>query len=265
MAKNLSLILLLIVVILACRPESETDAFWDGINTKNKYQPFTFALTSSQIETCASISQPTLTSMLNAEFEGIDNVKINASMMFSSIEDPQYSNIAEELKFLFDLNGNNTFTNYPAFVNNLTCFNTDTASFFESIRTQINSSPKIKLGIKTVIDNNDLNIYVKGEYQDNVTNNHSIAIYIYRKSEWANQVTPSGTESTRFKNKIISATTPTVGFTLAKNNKGETFRKTGTFTFSSENLSNLGVLAIVYNLENNKPFEVLNSLKSENF
>jgi len=109
MAKNLSLILLLSVVILACRPESETDAFWDGINTKNKYQPFTFALTSSQIETCASISQPTLTSMLNAEFEGIDNAKINASMMFSSIEDPQYSNIAEELKFLFDLNGNNTY------------------------------------------------------------------------------------------------------------------------------------------------------------
>ena len=104
MAKNLSLILVLSIVILACKPESETDAFWDGINTKDKYQPFTFALTSSQIETCASISQPTLTSMLNAEFEGIDNVSINASMMFSSISDPQYSNIAEELKFLFDLN-----------------------------------------------------------------------------------------------------------------------------------------------------------------
>ena len=148
MAKNLSLILLLSIILLGCRTESESADFWDSIITINKYQPFTFALTSSQIETCASISQPTLTSMLNAEFEGIDNAKINASMMFSSIEDPQYSNIAEELKFLFDLNGNNTFTNYPAFVNNLTCFNTDTASFFESIRTQINSSPKIKLGIK---------------------------------------------------------------------------------------------------------------------
>ena len=264
MAKNLSLILLLSIILHGCRIESETGDFWDSINTINKYQPFTFALTSSQIETCASISQPTLTSMLNAEFKGINNATISASMMFSSISDPQYSNIAEELKFLFDLNGNNTFKTYPAFVNNLTCFNTDTGSFFESIRSQINSSPKIKLGIKTAIDNNDLHVYVKGEYQDNITSDHSIAIYIYRKSEWANQVTPSGTESIKFKNKIISATTPTVGSTLAKNNKGETFRKTGTFNFSSENLSNLGVLAIVYNLENNKPFEVLNSLKSEN-
>jgi len=263
MAKNLSLILLLSIILLGCRTESESADFWDSIITINKYQPFTFALTSSQIETCASISQPTLTSMLNAEFEGIDNAKINASMMFSSIEDPQYSNIAEELKRLFDLNGNNTFKTYPAFVNNLTCFNTDTASFFESIRTQINSSPKIKLGIKTVIDKKDLNIYVKGEYQDNVTSSHSIAIYIYRKSEWANQETPSGTESIKFKNKIISATTPTVGSTLNKNSKGATFRKVGTFHFSNENRSNLGVLAIVYNLENDKPFEVLNSLKLE--
>lgn len=56
MAKNLSLILVLSIVTLACRTESETDAFWNEINTINNYQPFTFALTSSQIETCAAIS-----------------------------------------------------------------------------------------------------------------------------------------------------------------------------------------------------------------
>ena len=79
----------------------------------------------------------------------------------------------------------------------------------------------------------------------------------------ASQTTNSGSENFTVKNKIIYALTPTIGKSLSSNSSGEEFREVFTLETSNEDLSNLGVIAVVYNLENNAPYAVINSVKLE--
>tara|TARA_B100000963_G_C22598825_1_gene659228 strand:- start:1167 stop:1961 length:795 start_codon:yes stop_codon:yes gene_type:complete len=260
MSKKVGGFILILFCLSGCVPEDQTDVFWNSINTKEKYTPFVFVFSNTQIPTCAKHAQPKLEKILNGDINDIISEDVNGCMMFPSILDPQYSNIAEELKFLFDQNGNNTFNTWPAYVNNLTCYNIDSTIWYESIRNSQNQSPTLKLGIKSTASNKEIKIYVKGEYSSSVSE-HSVAVYAYRKSELANQTTDSGSENFRVKNKIIYALTPTIGKSLNSNSPGEEFREVFTLEISNEDLSNLGFIAVVYHLENNVPFEVINSIK----
>ncbi len=252
----------IIFLFFGCAPEEEKDTFWSEIITKSEYQPFVFVFSDTQIPICAEYGQPQLEKVLNGEIDGVISKNINGFMMYPSILDPQYSNIAEELKFLFDQNGNNTLTTWPAYVNDLTCFNLDSNLWHTSIKNSQSKNPSIKLGIKSSSSNQEVKIYVKGDYTASVLE-HSIALYVYRKSELANQETNSGIEVFTSKNKIISSLTPTTGRHLSDNTSGQEFRTIFTLDASGENLSNLGVTAVIYSLQDNTPKEVINSIKLE--
>ena len=115
MSKKLLNFLIILIGVSSCSPIEESDTFWNNIKTNSEYNPFVFIFSNSQIPTCANYAQPKLEEVLNGEIEGISKDKVNGCMMYSSVSDYKlYSNIAEELKFLFDLNGNNTFKSYPA-------------------------------------------------------------------------------------------------------------------------------------------------------
>ncbi len=262
MSKKVVGFILILFYLIGCIPEDQSDVFWNSINTTEKYTPFVFVFSNTQIPTCAEHAQPQLEKILNGEINDIISEDVNGCMMYPSILDPQYSNIAEELKFLFDQNGNNTLNTWPAYVNNLTCYNIDSTLWYESIENSQNQTPTIKLGIKSTPSNKEIKIYVKGVYTSSVSE-HSVAVYAYRKSELASQTTNSGSENFTVKNKIIYALTPTIGKSLSSNSSGEEFREVFTLETSNEDLSNLGVIAVVYNLENNAPYAVINSVKLE--
>lgn len=263
MPKKLLSFLLILTVIFSCVPEEESDTFWNNISATSSYTPFVFVFSNTTIPTCADNAQPKLNEVLNGEIDGISAGEVNGCMMYPSISDPLYSNIAEELKFLFDQNGNNTLNSLPAYVNNLTCHNLDSVAWHNSIKSSIEESPVIKLGIKTTPSGNQIKVYVKGEYTTSVSG-HTIAVYAYRKSEQANQETNNGTELFSVKNKIYTSLTPTVGRLLNPNSSEQQFREIFTLNTDGENTSNLGILAVVYRFVDDNPTEVLNSISIEN-
>lgn len=264
MFKKLLLFAITIFLFVNCRPVQETEQFWNNISLNSKLEPFVFVFSNTEISTCAEHGQPKLEEVLSGAVNGIDASTVNGVMMYPSISDPQYSNIAEELKFLFDQNGNNTLETYPAYVNNLICYNTDSLGWHSSIINQINGgSPKIKLGIDASESVGTLKVYVRGSYSSNISSDHSIAVYAYRKEELANQTTSSGTELFTMKNKVISSLTPTVG-KLLDGSQSEEIKEIFTLELDGENLGNLGIVAVVYELENNKPVSVINSISLEN-
>lgn len=254
--------IVIIFLFFNCKPEEEKDTFWSEIVTESTYQPFIFVFSDTEIPTCAYHAQPKLERILNGEIKDIVSKNINGFMMYPSILDPQYSNIAEELKFLFDQNGNNTLSSWPAYVNDLKCFNIDSNAWYGSIKNSQSKTTSVKLGIKTTASDKDIKVYVKGEYTESVSN-HSIAVYVYRKSELANQKTFSGKEVFTAKNKVFSSLTPTIGNYLNPNSSGEEFRSIFTLNTDGESISNLGVVAIIYKLENDTPTEIINSIKLE--
>jgi len=262
MAKKLTGFIFIIFFLNSCIPEDQTDMFWNSISTKNKQQPFVFVFSNTQIPTCAEDGQRQLEKILNGEVDDINAENVNGCMMYPSTIDPQYSYIAEELKFLFDQNGNNTLNTWPAYVNNLKCFNIDSTLWYTSIKNSQNEIPAIKMGIKSTPSNEEIKVYIKGVYTSSVSR-HSIAVYAYRKSELANHVTNSGSEIFTMKNKIIYALTPTLGKLLSANSPGEEFREIFTLDSSSENLSNIGIVAVLYRIEGNTLHSVINSIKLE--
>jgi hypothetical protein len=264
MSKKISGLVVVLLLFMGCAPEEEKDDFWSEIVTNYDYHPFIFIFSDTQIPFCANYGQPQLEKILNGEIDGITSKNINGFMMYPSILDPQYSNIAEELKFLFDKNGNNTLSTWPAYVNNLNCFNIDSNSWYTSIKNSQKKVPSIKLGIKTSPSNEDIKIYVKGEYTASIAK-HSLALYVYRKSELANQETYSGKEIFTSKNKIISSLTPTLGKELPANSSGQEFRSVFSLNTNGETLSNLGVVVVIYNSSGSAPTEIINSLRLEEF
>ena len=99
MSKKLSGFLLLLFFLNGCIPEDQSDVFWSSIDTTEKYTPFVFVFSNTQIPTCAELGQPQLEKILNGEIDDIIADDVNGCMMYPSILDPQHSNIAEELKF----------------------------------------------------------------------------------------------------------------------------------------------------------------------
>lgn len=253
--------MLSLIVLLGCKPTSNTEAFWKSISTSNSFKPFTFIITSSKIPTCADHGQPKMEALLNGNVEGVEEDKVTSVMMHASLSDPYYSYIAEEIKFLFDQNGNETLETWPAYFNNLTCYNIDSMGWHSSIKSDLEKSPSVKLGVKTEVDGGKLRVYVRGEYNETVSE-QNLAVYLYYKTEEGEQSTSSGTESYTIKNRVYSALTPSLGIDIGTKKSGDEIREsyTHTGTFSKDNL---GVLVVVYKTENDIPVAVENSVAIE--
>lgn len=264
MSKKLLSFLIIFSVIIACKPDEEKDTFWESITISELYNPFVFVFSNSDLAVCADHAQPKLESILKGEEAGISPERVNGVMMYPSLLDNQYSYIAEEIKFLFDINGNNTLETWPAYFNSMKCYNIDSTNWLNSIQTQQTNLSSIKLGLDHAINGNELRVYVRGQYLS-PANNTSIAAYVYRKSELGMQETESGKQLITFKNKIIGAMTPTFGKLIANGNAGDEIREIVSYSLGAETLSNLGVVVILYEMEGIKPKAVINSARLENF
>ncbi|MAS51952.1 MAG: hypothetical protein CMD20_01985, partial [Flavobacteriales bacterium] len=67
MSKKLSGFILILFFLSGCIPEDQSDVFWNSINTTEKYTPFVFVFSNTQIPTCAEHAQPQLEKILNGE------------------------------------------------------------------------------------------------------------------------------------------------------------------------------------------------------
>jgi len=265
MSKKLFLFISIVSLITGCRIDDESSSFWSSILVDSEYRPFVFVFSNTNLPICANHAQPKLEAIIDNKIDSIDGDFINGVMMYPTLTDNHYSNIAEEIKFLFDNNGNQTLITTPAFFSNMKCHNIDTLELLESISLQRLETPGINLGIKSTVSDDNLKVYVKGEYKKNFTSSsHSLAVYSYKKSELGNQATENGTEIFTLRNKVFSSLTPSMGKSLNSAAIGTELRELLTLDLSGETLSNIGIIAVIYELEDGKPISVVNSIKLEN-
>ena len=260
--KILQLILIIITFTLTnCTTDDESDEFWDSISVSNKFRSTIFVFSSTEIGTCHEHGEINLNKILNSEIENITGSLINGFLLFPSTTDPLYNPVSEELKFLFDQNGDQTFNSFPSFVDDMNCFDIDSLGWYNSIETTLNRTSIISLGKEYSSEGNQQTIYIKGVYNQNFPTEHSIALYLFNKSKGAEQKTISGeTVYKTHKNVIYSAATNTYGKELSPNNKNQEFREKFQFDLGNINLSNIGYLAIIYELKDGKPMGIINSL-----
>lgn len=257
-----TLILTIITFTLTnCTTNDESDEFWNSINVSNKFKSTVFVFSSTEIGTCYEHGEINLNKILNSEIENIAGSSINGFLLFPSTTDPLYNPVSEELKFLFDQNGDQTFNSFPSFVDDMNCFDIDSLGWYNSIETTLNRTSIISLGREYSLEGNQQTIYVKGIYNQNLPAKHSIALYLFNKSKGAEQKTISGETVYKIhKNVIYSAATNTYGKELSPNNKNQEFREKFQFDLGNINSSNIGYLAIVYELKDGKPIGIINSL-----
>lgn len=255
--------LLIFITIAGCKPSDNSTEFWDNIPTSPFYKPFVFVLTSSKLPTAAEYGQPKLERLLNDKIAGIPANSINAVMMHGSSSDSYYSNIAEELKFLFDQNGNGTLNTIPAYFSDLVCYNIDSNSWYNGIRSDMQKTARVALGVYTELDGNDLRVYVKGTYNASVSD-HNLAVYLYKKTEDGIQTTSDGQKPYVIKNRVYGALTPTMGTAIGFKNSGDEFRENFTYQ-GNMSLSQLGILCVVYETVNDVPVGVINSFVADDF
>lgn len=249
------------ITFSSCGADDSSDEFWDEISVSKKFKPVSFVFSSTEIGTCDNHGQSNLESVLKSEVKNINGSSINGMMLFPSITDPLYNPISEELKFLYDENGNQTFKSFPSFVNDMNFFDIDSLNWYESIESSLSKTPLISLGQKSTLKSDQQTIYIRGIYNKSTSTSHSIALYLFRKSQGANQKTSTGeTIYKTHKNVIYSGATSSYGQVLSSKNTSEEFHAKFQFNLNNVSPTEIGYIAIVYKLANGKPIEILNSI-----
>lgn len=254
------------LLLSSCTPDDTSDKFWNAIGVQNNHEPFAFSLSNSTLPTTYNATIPLHNTILNSQLNGIDGNDVNLLLLYNSISDPLYSNVAEEIKFLFDENGNNTLSTIPSYFSALTNYNLDSAAWTSAINTQQQTEAAAKLGILVRETNNGYNVYVKARYSQSISN-HNIAVYVYKKNETVNHTMPNGagTQNVQIKNRLIGAITPTYGTAVSPKSNGGESRTALFYSQGNENINTIGFIAVLYESQNNAPFNVINSLAWEGF
>jgi|TARA_B100000795_G_scaffold269915_1_gene261114 hypothetical protein len=250
-----------VLTFSSCGTNDSSDYFWDEISVSGKFRPVSFVFSSTEIGTCYNYGQYNLEKVLKSQIQNIDGKAVNGMMLFPSVTDPLYNPLSEELKFLYDENGNQTFKSFPSFVNDMNFFAFDSVSWYQSIENNLSKTPIISLGQKSALKDDQQTIYIKGIYNKKTSSSHSIALYLFRKSKGANQKTPAGTTVYKIhKNVIYSAVTESYGKILSSKNKSEEFHAKFQFDLNNVPSSQISYLVIIYKLNDGKPVEVINSI-----
>ena len=244
-----------------CTTDDDSDKFWDSINVSNEFKSTVFVFSSTEIGTCYEHGENNLKAILNSEISNIAGSSVNGFLLFPSPNDPLYNPVSEELKFLFDQNGDQTFNSFPSFVDDMICFDIDSLNWYNSIKTTINRTPIISLGKKLSLKGNQQTIYIKGVYNQSLSTEHSIALYLFHKSKGAQQKIISGQKIYKsHKNVIYSGATHTYGKELSPNNEKKEFHEKFQFDLNNANSTDIGYVVIIYERKDGNPVGIINSL-----
>lgn len=255
------LIVLAVFGLSSCGEDDESDEFWNVIPLIDKSKSVAFVFSSTEIDKCGEHAQPNLEKVLNGKKTEIKSDKVNGYMLFPSISDELYSPAAEELKFIFDENGNNTFKSYPSFVGNMHCFDIDTSKWFDTLAYTTSLISPIILGTRETTKGSQSTIYIKGKYSQDISNPHSVAVYLFKKQLQGTQNTiANGEINFSHKNVIYSSITNSYGKKLPSSQANDEMKEKFNYDLTGQSRENIGVLIVIYELTDGIPSGVLNSL-----
>jgi hypothetical protein len=136
-------IILSALIVISCK--SDEERFWDSVEINQNTNSFAFVFTSNNIAFAGDYASSIIERVKTNKVGNVSTNKVVFLSFYPSVFDTLYNPTAEKLFFDYDASGNNTFTNYPAFVNNTEMFNFDTTAFYQSISDKSVSVTKVFL------------------------------------------------------------------------------------------------------------------------
>jgi hypothetical protein len=263
--RPLLMVVALLILSASCS-HKEDETYWDSVVLSTASNSVAFLLTSSIIPPAGDYGLPYMEKVANGEIAGLNKDKFFYMSMYPQVSDPLYNPFAENFLFRYDESGDETFDNYPAFVNNLKNFNYELDDFHADVISHQSGASAVRVGNLIRSKSGVLSMYVKLQYPNQFTGNHSVAVYLYEKEKVASQKTINSGEIANFvhKNVLFDFVTTQYGTpingTFAAEHETEQFYS---YDYGTRDINNLGVLTVVYKLDSdNKPIGVYTSYRN---
>lgn len=248
---RLSALLLISIAFLGSCSQEE-DTLWDLVELSSNNSSLALMFSSSNIPPAGDYGLPFIDSMKNNLTTGVTGGdQLFYLSLYPQVSDPLYSPIAEKFKFKYDENGNNSLSNFPAFVANTKNYNYELDSFKMNLKEQELKKPKISVGNLLKLNGSVLEMYVKVRYNDFYFDPHSVVVYMYEKTKVASQETISNGTVTNFVHKNVL-------LDFVNNENGDIFSEAiqygherelqYKYNIADNNIDNIGVLTVVYSL-----------------
>lgn len=241
--------------------ENEDESLWDLVELSSTNSSLALMFSSSKIPPAGDFGLPVMESMKNNLTSGVlGGDRLFYLSLYPQVSDPLYSPIAEQFKFKYDENGDNSLTNFPAFVANTKNYNYELDSFKMNLSAQNQIKPKISVGNLLKLNGSVLEMYVKMRYNDFYFAPHSVAVYVYAKTKVASQETISGTvDNFVHKNVLIDLVNGIDGDVFSGAVQyGHERELQYKYNILDNDIENIGVLTVVYSLDStNSPDGVL--------
>lgn len=261
--------LLIVVALLtfsaSCKKDKEK-TYWDSVVLSKATNSVAFLITSSVIPPAGDYGLPYMEKVANGEIAGLNKDNFFYMSMYPQVSDPLYNPFAENFLFRYDESGDESFDNYPAFVNNLKNFNYELEDFHADVISHQNDLSYVRVGNLIRSSSGVLNMYVKLQYVGTFTDNHSVAIYLYEKEKIASQKTINDGVITNFVHKNVFSSFVTTQYGDPINGTfvpGHETELLFTHDYGTKDINNLGILTVVYKLDsNNEPIGVYTAYRN---
>ena len=252
-----------LILILAASCSRNEESYWDSVVHNEKSTAVAMLFTSSLLPPAGSFGPPLMDSISGGLITGINADQVHCISLYPQVTDPLYNPKAETLLFRYNDAGDNTFQDYPSFLNNFEIFNYDTEGFKQSIRDFQAQNAPIGIGAVLTSSRSTLNMYISLKYLEQYSKDHGIVVYLYRKQKVAPQKVLPNREESDFvhKNLLIDFITPEDGKKIVGTyEKDWENRYEVSYSVDGEDLENIGVLTFVCELDvNGKYSKLINS------
>lgn len=254
-------ILVISAGFISCKKDK--NSYFENMVFNEQSTPLAMLFSSSNIPPAGTYGMPLLDSVKASQISGIDGNSVNFLTLYPQVSDALYNPNAEKFLFRYNDSGDNSFQNFPSFVNNFEIFNYDTDGFKQSIRDFLEKPCPIAVGNVLTTDGQTLKMYIGLKYQQSYSKRHGVAVYIYRKSKISPQKVLPNDEVSNFnhKNILVDFVTPENGRVIVGNyEKDWENRYELSYNVQDSDVENIGVITAVFELdENDQLIQVVNS------
>ena len=254
MKKIWSLSIAVVLLSVSCSKDDDDNTLQQPVKVNytqaeiDEKQPFIALLSRYDCGACGAYGHPLLD-------QKAKNQRVNAVSFYYKEEDPNYTQVSQELAEFHQIFGT------PTFLRGIEYLKSDTTKWKNSIDSTLNTSAEVNIKIDAYSIGGTLSYKASIDSKQPISDDVNFSIYIVENNVFGRQYTYNGNkwiDEYEHNHVLRSAPHGLWGRTIDLNNSS-TETEELTITIAGYNKNNLNLVGVVYQMENGKPVQVLNS------
>ncbi len=250
-----------IIFLDSCKVDNTSKTF-DDITVSNENHSLIFLFADQANFISRTTEDSIFQKALKGTYFNVNPNKVHGFTLFPTNSDNISYNTAQKFLDIYAGGGVSNPVTYPNIVEGLTNHQTNYTAWKNAINTTANATSICSIGYKTQKIDNNLNFFVKTQFESTVNNLCTAALYVISKETLSPQDTSIDKTMLLYPHKNILkgvVSHNVYGDTLANHNQNGINKNTFSYTFLSEtDKSNLYFLLVIYEMEAGLPKSVLN-------